>query len=49
MHHFLYPPKLQALEINYHMQASLGLSPGRYTKGLADTQKLQKKKKVHPL
>lgn len=46
IHHFLYPSKLQAQEINSHIQMSLWLFPGRHTEALAGTQKLQKKKSI---
>ena len=34
---FLYPSKLQPLEINSHVQVSLGPFPGRLPEALADT------------
>lgn len=41
IHDFFYPCKLQALEINSHIEVSLGLLPRRHTETLADAHKLQ--------
>lgn len=43
--HFHYPSELQAVEIDSYIQVSLGPFQGRQKETLADTQKLQERKK----